>query len=231
MKHIKAILSLLYVIPCAFILFFYNLAKKNPKTQDPNQVSILLIHGYLYRSGGWAYIRYHLRRAGHHNIYSLNLGSPFQSIEDYSQKVKEQIERMGAKEIILIGHSMGGLIATYYDCAVAKPGSIKQVITLGSPLEGTSLAVIGFGKCASQMKPHSSFLKSLSTHHSETPYLHIASDTDWIIRPWQAALFNSSQASHIKRKVFDSIGHLQLLFSKRIVDVIVAQLANNSIKP
>lgn len=231
MNHVKAILSLFWVIPTAVALFFYNLAKKNPKKLIPNETPILLIHGYIYRSGGWSYIHYHLKKAGYQNIYTLNLGSPLQSIDDYALKVKQLIEQIGSKEIILIGHSMGGLIAVYYDHTYAQPGSIKQVITLGSPLEGTEMGVLGLGDCAKEMRVGSNLLKNLSEYVSSTPYLHMGSKTDLLIRPWESALFYSSHSSHVQRQIFNSIGHLQLLFSKRIVDVLVAQLANNSINP
>lgn len=230
LNKVKPLLALVYVIPIAILLFFYDLTKRNPKQCVPGQIPIFLIHGYLYRSGGWAYIYYHLRKRGYQNIYTINLGSPFQSIEDYAQAVKKKIDDIGAPEIILIGHSMGGVIATYYDRHLAKPGSVKQIITLGSPLEGTRLTFLGFGACVNEMSIGSSLLKTLSKEPSQTPYLHIASRNDLMIQPWESALFLSSQATHAKRQVIDLIGHLQLLFSKRIVYILVDQLANNSIK-
>lgn len=231
MKYLKKTLRLMYVIPAAVGLFFFNLAKRNPKHPVHNQTPILFIHGYLYRSGCWAYIFYHLKKAGYQHIYSINLGSPFNSIDSYTQKVKKQIEEIGSKEIILIGHSMGGLIATYYDHHYAKPGEIKLIITLGSPMEGTRVASLGYAKCTEEMLPGSALLKNLSIFTSTTPYLHVASETDSVINPWESALFKSSSSVNVNRQLFDSIGHLQFLFSKKIVDVIIAQLANNSNKP
>lgn len=82
-------------------------------------------------------------------IYTIDLGSPFLSIEEYAEKVKEKAKQIahetGHTKLALIGHSMGGLVSAYYAIHLAPEGSIRSVITLGSPMQGTKVAFFGVG--------------------------------------------------------------------------------------
>lgn len=214
-----------------------DLEKKNPKNVlADGQQPILLVHGYLGHSSNWTYIRYRLQKAGLGPIFTINLGSVFQSIDgDYAQKVKQKAEEIakitGMTKLIIIGHSMGGIVGSYYATHLAPKGSVTDIITLGSPLKGTKFSAVEVGECAQQMNYRSDFIKGLleKIYNSEdTRYYNFASDADEIVLPNSAALLDKSKMkAPLKTHTFSDLGHVSYPLSDRIVDKMVKYIKKN----
>jgi triacylglycerol lipase len=188
---------------------------------------ILLVHGYCHDSSAWFYLKRRLKNAGLGPIYSLNLGHPLSSIRDHAKQVQsyaEEIRRKtGFKHLTLIGHSMGGLVSSYYATHMARKGIVSDLITIGSPLAGTRMARLGWGPSAREMQPGSSFLTELQQSMAEctaTRFYHIGSSVDWLIIPAESA-FPKTTPGH-RRCAFDNIGHLTLLYSPRVASQLIA---------
>ncbi|TCS39608.1 triacylglycerol esterase/lipase EstA (alpha/beta hydrolase family) [Paucimonas lemoignei] len=121
---------------------------------QPKGIPVLLIHGYGCNSGYWRSMSRALREAGitHH---AVNLEPVFGDIDDFVPEVREAIETLcrksGHQRIILLCHSMGGLVARAYLCAHGT-SNIAKVITLGTPHHGTALAEFGAGLNSEQMR-------------------------------------------------------------------------------
>lgn len=177
---------------------------------------ILLVHGYLHNSSAWAYFRYRLKSAGYKNIFTINLGNPFLSIEEYAEKVDEKVKQIqeitGRNDIQFIGHSMGGVVTSYYATHLAEDVAIKSIITLGSPLNGTRLRGIGPG--AKQMRYQSRFITALRKQilASDIPFYHLGSETDLIIRPTSSTVIEKHEFT-----MFRNLGHASYLFSDRVI--------------
>ncbi len=80
----------------------------------------------------------HLRARGV-EVYVLRV-NPSASIADRAAQLAEQVRKISAPRVNIIGHSMGGLDARY---AVAKLGlqdRVAALITIGTPHHGTLLA-------------------------------------------------------------------------------------------
>jgi triacylglycerol lipase len=161
-------------------------------------------------------------------IFTINLGYPFKSICTYAEKVKLEVDSIskitGRKDLILIGHSMGGLISCWYGTQMAPPNTVTDIITIGSPFYGTPVARIGLGANAREMEPHSPLLERLldavATHPSLRFY-HIASKTDQLILPGASAAL--PQHEHV---IYEDIGHASLLYSQRVTDKLSDWLVN-----
>jgi triacylglycerol lipase len=181
---------------------------------------IILVHGYLNSSFVWFYHLSHLIKAGFGPIYTINLGNPFSSIEEYveklEKKVKNVLEETGAKSVVLIGHSMGGLVSSYFAVKKAKPGEVSDVISLGTPYHGTTKAYLGFGKCANQMRMGSSFIENLQkivAKSRNVRFYQIATKGDHIVVPYTSALLSSHRENQY---VLEDVGHAALLFSSQV---------------
>jgi triacylglycerol lipase len=115
---------------------------------------VLLIHGYICNSGYWHPFSQVLKRAKI-NHFALDLEPVFGSIEAYVPLVQRRVEAIcaqtGSKKLILVGHSMGGLVARAYLRAYG-PEQIAGIITLGTPHHGTGLANRGPGLNSRQME-------------------------------------------------------------------------------
>lgn len=179
---------------------------------------ILLIHGYMHFGGVWLFQKRWLEALGLGPIYTISLGHPFRSIALYAEKVKKKAEAIaqetGRQDLMLIGHSMGGLVASYYATRLASPGSVTDVVTIASPLAGTPMAWIGLGPNAREMRPRSLWIQELQKAIEETSairFYHIATHSDALVIPGISAVLEKNP--HF---VFEDLGHTSLLYSRRV---------------
>lgn len=193
---------------------------------------ILLIHGYFNDSTVWLYQKKQLEEAELGPIYTIDLGYPFLSILEYARKVAEKAklieQETGRKDLILIGYSMGGLVAIWYAMKIASKGSVTDVITIGTPFAGTPVARIGVGRNAREMQPDSELLKKLQAEierHPEIRIYSIASKSDEISFPGGS----TSLIGDLPERQFliDDLGHAGLIYSPRVAQKIRSWIASN----
>jgi triacylglycerol esterase/lipase EstA (alpha/beta hydrolase family) len=210
--------------------FAYLPIQKKPAGPSTGQ-PILLVHGYLYDSSGFIYLKYALAKAGLGPVYTLNFHSPFRSILDYAEMVQKKAKEIeaatGRSDLILIGHSMGGLVSAAYADRFAPPGTITDLITIGSPLGGTHVANIALGKNGREMRLSSPLLKEIVSfirNSLSIRFFHIGTKTDQLVIPSTS----SWVGEHPEREyILDDIGHMALLFSPRVKTQIAEWLSPN----
>ncbi len=219
----------LIVYCITFPFRYWEFQTKIPAT-DIKAPPILLIHGYLHHQVAWFwFIRLLRKKQPVGPIYMINLFPAFSSIAKLAEQVKEKVEAIqsetDASQVILIGHSMGGLVASYFCEYLAKPKQVARIITLGSPFKGTWSAALAYGQNGREMAPQSPFLVELldKIHHTAVPYFSVASKIDNLVIPWQSALINEDIPNH--NLIFEDYGHLRLLFSPVVVNQIVEWIA------
>lgn len=207
----------------------YGLMAKNKDPSPTGDHPILLVHGYGMNFGHFSYLKYCLKKNNVGPIYAINLGNPFSSIDDYAKQISakvDQIHKKSAGKVTIIGHSMGGVAAARYLANCRESISIEQLITLGSPLQGTYVAYLGLGKSAAEMCPHSPFLNQLEKDLAlkDIPITTVGSQWDCIIIPNNNALFNAVPSD---KCIFNSMGHNNYLFSDLIVQLILNKIPRN----
>ena len=171
---------------------------------------VLLIHGYACNSGYWLPMSKLLARAGISH-YGVDLEPPGAPIDDFVPQVDAAVERLcaatGSTQVIVLAHSMGGLVARAY---LRRHGAarIARVITLGTPHHGTTLAGFGPGSNAVQMRRDSAWLASLAANEANLQrqlFSSIYSVHDNIVAPQE-----SSDLPGARNLVFAAIGHVAL---------------------
>lgn len=222
----------------------------DPKEQDIQkdasgkalEAPILLVHGYLHNSSGWIAQRRRLKKAGFKNIFTVDLGAiPNKSIADYGKILSQRVEKIqrltGRKDIKLIGHSMGGVVSSYYALHLASEKNIDvtDVITLNSPLRGTKMHFFGPGTCARNMAFNCPFIKALSQkikNSTKTRFFHIASSADFVVLPYYSALNTEKKIHEVKENMYVArgLGHMAALFSKKIIEIEIEYLKCHSIE-
>ncbi|HEX2583472.1 MAG TPA: alpha/beta fold hydrolase, partial [Chlamydiales bacterium] len=195
---------------------------------------ILLIHGYCNDGSAWSYLKHRLAKENIGPIYTMDLSVPFRSICEYAMEVKEKAaqirEETNRSDLILIGHSMGGLVSSLYTTDFAPPETVTDVITIGSPLGGTHVAKIGIGPNAKEMKCRSELISQLHVKIAKerfSRFYHIATNTDQLVIPCQSALLRNNPSREF---LFEDIGHASLLFSPRVGSLIVCWLKESAAK-
>ena len=211
------------VLSLVAVSCLYPAALYSPKAakRKPGKTPVLLVHGYLHNGSGWVYHKRRLKAAGFDSVHTVNLGkNPFSSITDYAEVVKAKAEEIaaatGRTDLILIGHSMGGLVSSYYATMLAPKGTVTNVVTIGSPLGGSPLALCACGKNAREMETDSPFLQELKAEisQSSTRFHHIGSEADPIV-PGHRAVAETGHCFLI-----NDLGHLGLLFSPRVANLL-----------
>ncbi len=109
------------------------------------------MHGSGFNESEWVVGREFLKKEQYGSVFSLNYdglvsNDPNKGIEDYAKdKISAEVKRIkaitGSDRVILIGHSMGGMIAGYYDehFAEADEVNIENVISIATPWQGTPM--------------------------------------------------------------------------------------------
>jgi triacylglycerol lipase len=182
---------------------------------------LLLIHGYQCNRGFWFWLRPRLEAAGW-TVATHSLEPVFSDIDAYAagiaRRVDEVLAATGAPQVILVGHSMGGLACRAY---LRRHGSAKvaRLITLGSPHHGTLLAPMGLGPNARQMRIDSPWLKALAAPLPPAA-VSIYSCHDNYVFPQQAC----STLEGANNVAIGGVSHLGMAFSPRVLGNLMEAL-------
>jgi pimeloyl-ACP methyl ester carboxylesterase len=187
------------------------------KVSDPPAAPLVLVHGYLCNAAFWYWMRRYLQRAGFSRIYTLDLEPPLGDIDELAVQLAQRVEqvsaRTGATRVLLLCHSMGGLVARAY---VRRHGGLDRVmgiVTLGSPHRGTALARLAMGVCGGQMRLPSVWLQGLAREEEAAATLPLGSVFSWhdnLVTPQDRAVLPGAAAEGLS-----GIGHMTLGFSPR----------------
>jgi triacylglycerol lipase len=182
---------------------------------------VLLVHGYGCSRAAWWWLRRRLVTAGW-SVATINLEPIYTGIDDLvdplARRVDAVLAETGAARVILVGHSMGGLVARAYLQRYGE-SRVAGLVTLGTPHQGSRLAHIGYGENARQMRPDSPWLQTLA---SPTPVV----DTVVIYSPHDNFVMPQSQLQlpGAPSQAIDGLGHLAMLFSPRVAQALLAAL-------
>lgn len=193
---------------------------------------LLLVHGYVCNRGYWTKLSRQLARAGivHDGVDLEPIGADIEEfVPQVALAIAELCARTGSDRVILVAHSMGGLVARawlrHYGAA-----RVARIITIGTPHHGTALANLAAGANARQMSrvdgTPSGWLAQLAA--SETPELRalitsIYSHHDNIVAPQ-----SSAQLPGARNIAFGGIGHVALASDARVLRQLLAEITIKS---
>ncbi|KKO65498.1 Extracellular esterase EstB precursor [Janthinobacterium sp. KBS0711] len=198
---------------------------------------VLLVHGYVCNGGYWTKLSLQLARAGivHKAIDLEPINGDIEAfVPQVEQAITELCTRTGSDRVILVAHSMGGLVARawlrHYGAA-----RVARIVTIGTPHHGTALANLAAGANARQMSridgAPSGWLAQLAA--SETPETRalmtsMYSHHDNIVAP-QA----SAQLPGARNIAFCGIGHVALASDARVLRQLLEEITikNEVVQP
>jgi triacylglycerol lipase len=191
---------------------------------EGGRAPLLLIHGYQCNRGFWIELRNRLTRAGW-QVATISLDPVFNDIDGYVEQVSRRIEDVcaatGADKVMLVGHSMGGLVSRAY---LRRQGNarVAKLITLGSPHRGSHLAKLGLGENGRQMVPGSAWLAALNAPGAVPlpQTVSIYSCHDNYVMPQDSSLLEGAKIVPLA-----GLGHLEMAFSPEIERLLLAELA------
>jgi triacylglycerol esterase/lipase EstA (alpha/beta hydrolase family) len=186
---------------------------------------VILLHGYAMNRANFVPLGYWLGRAGLGPVLGFEywtLGRTAAAARQLAWFVEHVQHETGARHVDLIGHSMGGVVAHYFVALLGGDGPVRHLVTLGSPHAGSDVSRVGLGAPTRELVIGSNLLTRLAAAAAPR-YTHITtilSHADALVpAAWQAPLQGA------ERIVFDDLGHVALLGSRRVAQVVIERLA------
>ncbi|PWF48527.1 esterase/lipase family protein [Massilia glaciei] len=201
---------------------------------------VLLLHGYGCNSGYWAQLTARLDAARISHA-TLDLEPVLGDIDDYvaptARAVEDLCRRANAPRVLIVAHSMGGLVARAYLNAHGA-ARVARVITLGTPHGGTRLARFVPGRNAAQMlrggapgasgcvddaAAASAWLRALAAAEPDAARALVTSlytHHDNIVAPQ-----TSGHLPGARNIAFGGVGHVALGRNRRVLDCLMQEIA------
>lgn len=191
----------------------------------PAAAPVILLHGVLCNAGVWRGLGAYLAERDIAPVYTLTVGPPLASIEDFSEQLAARVDAVlaatTADRVALVGHSMGGLVARAY---LRRYGTAKIafVMTLGTPHHGSVHAWLFPGTSLAQLRPGNPWLAELNRSEGDpTPFRFVS------LWSWHDSMVAPQASSRLAAAVnieLDGIGHNALLCDRRIFECVATEL-------
>jgi pimeloyl-ACP methyl ester carboxylesterase len=151
-----------------------------------------------------------------------------------ARRVERALDRIAARvpfgRIDVVGHSLGGLVATYWLKRIDQGRRIRRVITLGTPHRGTPFAALGvllFGAVSPavwQMLPGSGLVRELGALPvpERSELIALGSHDDAVV-PVKLAL--PAPAPRLRAAAVARIRHVDFLWSRDVFEHVASALA------
>ncbi|HTL36517.1 MAG TPA: alpha/beta fold hydrolase [Kofleriaceae bacterium] len=197
-----------------------------PGSRQVGPRPVIVLHGYAMNRANFLPLAYRLSRAGLGPILGFEywtLGRVVAAAKQLAWFVELVQARTGSPQVDIIGHSMGGVVGRYYVTLLGGDGAVANLVTLGSPHSGTDVSRIGIGAPTRELIFGSKLVQRLAAAPPprDTRVLTILSHADALV-PASAQL--ALEIPRAERIVYDDLGHVALLGSRRVANEIIRRL-------
>ncbi|MDY0042462.1 MAG: alpha/beta fold hydrolase [Desulforhabdus sp.] len=195
---------------------------------------VILIHGLYHNVTAWILYKWLLNRKGFRNTYAFGYSSANGNVEQLLEKLDQLINELGKKlpqqRIILIGHSLGGLLARFYVQDRSHAAKLAAVVTLGTPHRGTKLAALGVGKLAKSLIYNGQLFRELEpTKVSiDVPRLAIYSPIDNMVLPHDSLRVSQPGWTHLESY---PVSHVAMLYHRPLARLVIEYLQIRALSP
>ena len=207
-----------------------------PSDIDPLHTPVILVHGWVHNRSAFLVMARTLRRAGFRHVHSFNYSSITESVEGaaatLADVVDETLQATGAPRCVLVGHSMGGVVARCYVQRFGGYERVDTIATIGTAHRGTHVASLGFGAAVRQLRPGSELMRSLeaTARPSQVRWISFYSDLDLLVAPPAHGKLIHPALSAMNIRIRDT-GHLSLLVSDEVLRTLVELLTSSDEPP
>jgi pimeloyl-ACP methyl ester carboxylesterase len=139
----------------------------------------------------------------------------------FSKWLKKQRVENPNRRMFVVAHSMGGLVVRQYLSHAKEPVHIERVICVSTPFRGSLIARLLRTPIGRDLRPESPVIQQLQTASwpVSTAVVAIASAHDNLVIPASSAILATKP--HLS---MDRFGHLSLLYSRELLDLLSDQL-------
>jgi predicted alpha/beta hydrolase family esterase len=230
---LRALLSEIAEFPLAVLAMSLN-ARPQSQSSSPARAPgvapdavrpVLLLHGILCNAQVWRGVQTRLRSAGFGPIEALDVEPLLADIELQARQVAPRLlalqRQCNGERVIIIAHSMGGLIARALLRDLGA-SAIRRVVTIASPHHGTTM-VRGLPwpdtRQMSRVSPWLGALNLAQEGRFTVPFASIFTGEDNLVAPAESARLEGAELHELH-----GVGHLGILRSHRALDCVMTTL-------
>ncbi|MBE0598831.1 MAG: alpha/beta fold hydrolase [Desulfuromonadales bacterium] len=186
---------------------------------------VILLHGLFHTGACWWWLRRQLRHRGL-PVFTLDLPlwrDPAPAVEQLAAKI-EELAALGAQQVHLVGHSMGGLIARACLRRPAVAARVGRCILLGAPNAGSRLAPFAISYTGQLLLPGSDYLLDLNAEPPppQVRFTAICSRHDNLVIPWESGRLEGARNVELAE-----VGHTTLLYHPTALEIIIDELTED----
>ncbi len=219
---LTALMADIYVLPT------YILGWILPLKHEGRGTPIVLVHGLFHNSSAWIVMLHRLKQAGFTNIHTYQYDSFFKTFDPAVKGLEDKLDQLLGpnpnSKVILIGHSLGGLVCRK---AAGNPNYSKRIaglVALGSPHNGSDLALFGGNRMSRGLIPGHSIPQSVAAiPDPDCPCLAIYNLVDDFVFPLSMLQPNRKGWQEI---ICSPMGHVWMLLSNEVFNSIVDFIKN-----
>jgi pimeloyl-ACP methyl ester carboxylesterase len=194
-----------------------GLFARGPRASPPEfpaeeRIPVVLVPGFALNSGSMAMLALYLRRCGWRWVHAINNRPRNTTVPILARNLAHHVEELcaasGAEQVDLVGHSMGGIIASYYVNALGGGARVRRIVTLGTPWKGTRTWVFGWFREAHDLRPGGDVLGAAVP--PTVPTTSVWSRSDAVVLPPTNSVVPGVRSVHLPQ-----VAHLEMLFNGR----------------
>ncbi|GIK38358.1 MAG: alpha/beta hydrolase [Chloroflexota bacterium] len=178
---------------------------------------VVLVHGHASSQDLWAKVN--LLNSGNYCRYTLDLPGhgaadkpPLEwfSLENYTALLEDFCRYFGLKDIVLVGHSMGGLLSL--NLALTRPEWVASMILIAPVVEGSFLAYLDPWLNLEKLV-HQPLAERLLQFYNAYPWLAAPVGLNWYARPSMLLTdsFKQAQADFARCPLATLYGNFKLV--------------------
>jgi triacylglycerol lipase len=224
---VSSLLSHIVAFGCYPFALVRNLWRPAPGA-GASSSPVILIHGLYHNASAWIRFRGSLKRAGYDRVYAFNYSSFRPDFQEICGQLKQWIMEISrnfpGEGIILVGHSLGGLLARAYAARndVSQGPAVKALITLGTPYGGSKMVVFGIGKLARSLTSGSPLIRELEGKQvpSGVSCIALHSPVDNLVLPAESL----KPPSGWREELTDPVCHVAMLYHGPTIRRVLNQM-------
>ncbi|WP_419786601.1 esterase/lipase family protein [Pseudodesulfovibrio sp.] len=184
---------------------------------------VVLVHGLYHNRTAWVVLERRLRRVGIGNISTYQYNSFTSTFDPAVAGLARHLDRLlgGRKEtrVVLIGHSLGGLVCRAVAGDPRYRDRIAGLVTLGSPHGGSALGWFGPNRMARDLIPGRHISRCMDgVEDPDCPRLSLYSPVDDYVCP--LFCLGTGRSGWLEESC-PPIGHVWMIFSSGVASRII----------
>lgn len=216
------IIDAIYTFRGFLQMYIFRKPPENYKEFDADKnFPIIVIQGYMDRWGFMKSIADEISNSGYPVFVIPKLENNLNDISNSAKSVEDFIEEQKLKNVLIVGHSKGGLIGKYILVNLNKNKYVIGLVAISTPYVGSRMANYFKFLKSNQFNPENKLIQELWSHHEvNKKIIAIFPKIDNVI--WSKD--KNSLEGALENIYVEKSGHHRILFDKDVQEKIISSI-------